>query len=144
MAISSFDTHKFVRRMEAAGLTLEQAEAHAEVLNEAFTVNLENLVTKDYFESRLDSRFVEQKSYLDTRFADQNAYIDKRFAEQTAYIDTRFAEQNAYIDKRFAEQETLFDTRFNKLESNQRVLMWTQAIIVSAVLLPYFERMMAL
>lgn len=126
MAISTFDTHKFVRRMEAAGMTLEQAEAHADALTEAFTVNLEHLVTKDYFDSRLEARF----------------------AEQDARIDTRFAEQKAYMDTRLAEQDAKFDKRFNKLESqvasNQRVFVWTQAIVVSAVILPYLERLMAL
>lgn len=74
-------------------------------------MNLENLVTKDYFDSRLEARL---------------------------------AEQDARIDTRFAEQDAKFDKRFNKLESNQRIFGWTQAIIVSAVILPYLERLMAL
>ncbi|MDA1372201.1 MAG: DUF1640 domain-containing protein [Proteobacteria bacterium] len=66
MAITTFDTHKFVRRLEKAGVPLEQAEAQAEVLTEAFNVNLESLVTKEF----LAARFAEQKAYLDTRFAE--------------------------------------------------------------------------
>ena len=83
MAISTFDTLKFVRRLEAAGVPASQAEVQAEVLTEAFNVNLDALVTKDF---------------LAARFAEQNASIDIRFAEQNASIDTRFAEQNAKID----------------------------------------------
>lgn len=115
MAITTFDTHKFVRRLEAAGMKLELAEAQAEVLTEAFNVNLESLVTKDNLESQLTARF----------------------AEQDARIDTRFAEQDARIDTRFAQLE-------GKIDSNHRVFTWTQAIVVAAVLLPYFERLIAL
>ncbi|CAN0507638.1 unnamed protein product [Discosporangium mesarthrocarpum] len=137
MAISTIDTHKFVRRLEKAGMSLDLAEVQAEVLNEAFTVNLESLVTKDYFESRSDTRFAEQKSYMDTRFAEQKSYMDTRFAEQKSYMDTRFAEQNASIDTRFAELSA-------RVDGNFRVQNWILAIIVAAVLLPYLERILAL
>ena len=96
MAITTFDTHKFVRRLEKAGMKLELAEVQAEVLTEAFNVNLESLVTKDF-------------------------------------LAARFAEQNT----RFAQLE-------GKIDSNHRVFVWTQAIIVAAVLLPYLERLLAL
>ena len=96
MAITTFDTHKFVRRLEKAGMKLELAEVQAEVLTEAFNLNLESLVTKDF-------------------------------------LAARFAEQNT----RFAQLE-------GKIDSNHRVFVWTQAIIVAAVLLPYLERLLAL
>ena len=76
MAITTFDTLKFVRRLEEAGVSSEQAEVQAEVLTEAFNVNLEELVSKDY---------------LAVQFAEQKTYIDKRFEQ----VNTRFAEQNA-------------------------------------------------
>lgn len=56
--LTTFDTLKFVRRLEQVGVPSEQAEAQAEVLTEAFNVNLEELVTKDY----LAARFAEQKA----------------------------------------------------------------------------------
>lgn len=93
MAISTFDTLKFVRRLEEAGMPSALAEVQAEVLTEAFSVNLESLVTKDYLESQLTMKF---------------------------------AEQNAKID------------------ANHRVFIWTQAIVVAAVILPYLERLLAL
>ena len=104
MAITTFDTHKYVRRLEQAGMKLELAEIQAEVLTEAFNVNLESLVTKDYLESQLTARFAEQDARFDTRIAQLEGKID----------------------------------------SNHRVFLWTQAIIVAAVLLPYFERLLAL
>lgn len=64
------------------------------------------------------------------------------------YLAARFAEQNAYIDIRFAEQDTRWEKRFSQLESkvdsNHRVFIWSQAIIMAAVILPYLERLMAL
>jgi hypothetical protein len=69
MGVTTFDTLKFVRRLEQVGVSSEQAEAQAEVLTEAFNVNLEELVTKDY----LAARFAEQKAYFDTRFVEQDA-----------------------------------------------------------------------
>ena len=99
MAISTFDTLKFVRRLQAAGVPAQQAEVQAEVLTEAFNVNLDALVTKDY--------------------------LAARFAEQNASIDTRFAEQNAKID------------------SNHRIFVWSQAVIMAAVILPLLERLLA-
>lgn len=73
--ITTFDTHKFVRRLEKVGVPREQAEAQAEVLTEAFDVNLETLVTKDY---------------LAVQFAEQNASIDARFAKLEAKMDANF------------------------------------------------------
>jgi len=122
MALTTIDTHKFVRRLEQAGMPTEQVEVQAEVLTEAFTVNMESLVTKDF---------------LEARFAEQNSRIDTRFAKQDARIDTRFAEQDARIDIRIAELET-------KVDGNHRIFIWTQAIIMAAVILPYLERLIAL
>ena len=64
MAIATFDTLKYVRRLEQAGVPTEQAEVQAEVLTEAFNVNLEELVTKDYLAARL----AELKADFDARF----------------------------------------------------------------------------
>ena len=64
MTLSTFDTLKFVRRLEKAGISTEQAEAQAEVLTEAFNVNLQELVTKDF----LAARFAELKADFDVMF----------------------------------------------------------------------------
>ncbi|GAB5501275.1 MAG: hypothetical protein PsegKO_35860 [Pseudohongiellaceae bacterium] len=125
MSLTTFDTLKFVRRLEQAGVPSRQAE----VLTEAFNVNLDTLVTKDY----LAAQFAEQKAAVDARFAAQNASVETRFAEQNAYIDTRFAQQQAYMDVRFAQ-----------IDSRLRFLTWTQAIVIAAVVIPLLERLAAL
>ena len=77
MGVTTFDTLKFVRRLEEVGVPSEQAEVQAEVLTEAFYVNLEELVTKDY----LAARFAEQIAYMDTRFAEERSKTDTQFAK---------------------------------------------------------------
>ena len=62
--MASFDTLKFVRRLENAGVPTQQAEAQAEVLTEAFMTNLDSLVTKDYLAARL----AELKADFDVKF----------------------------------------------------------------------------
>ena len=100
MPITTFDTLKYFRRLEAAGMPSNQAEVQAEVLTEAFNVNLESLVTKDYLAAQM--------------------------AEQRAYMDTRFAELKAEFDSKFRTLYVMF------------------SIMMGAVILPYFERLLAL
>ena len=114
MAVTTFDTLKFVRRLEQAGVPSAQAEVQAEVLTEAFNVNLEELVTKDY---------------LTAEFAKERVETDKRFEQ----VNVKFAEQTAYIDKRFAE-----------VEGNFRTLYWILGIIVAATVTPWLERLINL
>ena len=78
MAAIGFDTLKFARRLEDAGVPQDQAEAQAEIMAEAFLLNIDALVTKDY----LDARFAEQDARIDARFAG----IDTSFAE----VDGKF------------------------------------------------------
>lgn len=66
MSITTFDTLKFVRRLEEVGVPSEQAEVQAEVLTEAFNVNLEELITKDL----LTAEFAKERAHTDTQFAE--------------------------------------------------------------------------
>ena len=70
MAAIAFDTLAYVRRVVAAGMPREQAEAQAEAMKEAFVHNVDALVTRDY----LDARFSEFETRLEAK-------TDKRFAE---------------------------------------------------------------
>jgi hypothetical protein len=77
MAAIAFDTLKFARKLKQAGVPERQAEAQAEIMAEAFLLNMDALVTKDY----LDARFAEQEARIDVRFADHDARMDVRFVE---------------------------------------------------------------
>ncbi len=68
MAAIAFDTLKFARKLKAAGVPERQAEAQAEIMAEAFLLNMDALVTKDY----LDARFAEHDARMDVRFADMD------------------------------------------------------------------------
>ena len=55
MSAITFDTLKVARRLIEAGMPVRQAEAQAEVMAEAFVVNVDALVTKDYLDIKLES-----------------------------------------------------------------------------------------
>jgi len=46
MATMTFDTLRFTKRLEASGVSREQAEAFSEAFKEASDIQLEDLVTK--------------------------------------------------------------------------------------------------
>ena len=59
MATITFDTHKFIRRLETSGFTQEQAEAMAEAFKEAQAD--QKPVTQEYLDYRLKSDLAELK-----------------------------------------------------------------------------------
>ena len=158
MGVTTFDTLKFVRRLEDAGVPSDQAEVQAEVLTEAFNVNLNELVTKDY----LSAQFADQKAYVDKRFAESKADTDRQFAERKADTDRQFAErkadtdrqfaerkadtlkqfaeQRAYMDKRFAE----INTRFAEQNAKFTLLYWMLGLVVAATVIPLLQDLAAL
>lgn len=80
MRTLAFDPLKFARRLKEAGVPDKQAEAQAEVMAETFGFYIDNLVTRDYLDARLDARFAEQDARIETRFAQQDLYIEQRFS----------------------------------------------------------------
>ena len=91
MSSLAFDSLKFARRLKEAGVPEQQAEAQAEVMAETFGFYVDNLVTKDYLNARLDARFAEQDARVESRFAEQDIRIEARFAQQDLYIEQRFS-----------------------------------------------------
>lgn len=62
MSALTFDTLKFARRLQAAGMEQRLAEEQAEALAEALEANLENLATKaDIADLRRDMQLMEQR-----------------------------------------------------------------------------------
>ena len=79
MAVVSSNPLEYAEQLEAAGMPREQAQVVAKGLTTMFIHNFDELVTKDYldtrfseFESRIDLRFVELESKMDVRFARMN------------------------------------------------------------------------
>jgi hypothetical protein len=145
MAAIGLDTLKFARKLKAAGVPEEQAEAQAEIMSEAFLFNLDALVTKDY----LDARLGEQEARIDARFAEQDA----RFAEQDARMDARFIEQDARNDSRFTAIDTRFnaldkrlaqmDIRFTEIDGKFRLVMWMLAVIMASTAIPAIHQLLS-
>jgi len=113
MAAIGFDTLKFARKLKAAGVPERQAEAQAEVMAEAFLLNMDALVTKDY----LDAKFAEQEARMDAR-------MDVRFAA----VDTRFAQMG---------------TRFAEIDGKFRLVMWMLAVVMASTVIPAVHRLLA-
>jgi hypothetical protein len=65
MATITFDTLKFANKLKSAGVPDKQAEAEAEALSEALEVNLKELVTKEY----LDTKFQQELAPIHTDLA---------------------------------------------------------------------------
>ena len=59
MSTITFDTHKFIRRLETSGFTQEQAEAMADAFREAQAD--QKPVTQEYLDYRLKSDLAELK-----------------------------------------------------------------------------------
>ncbi len=70
MAAIAFDTLKAARRLKEAGVPEAAAEAHAEIMAEAFVFNMDALVTKDYLDEVLRARFAEQDARMDQKFGE--------------------------------------------------------------------------
>ena len=69
MSSLAFDSLRFARRLKKAGVPESQAEAQAELMAETFGFYVDNLVTKDYLDARLDARFSEQDLYIEQRLS---------------------------------------------------------------------------
>ena len=103
MAAIAFDTLAYVRRIVAAGVPREQAEAQADAMKEAFVHNVDALVTRD----DLDTRFTEFETRVE-------ANMDRRFTAMEVNVDKRFTE----VDKRFDGLELRFeriDSKFSRI-----------------------------
>ena len=108
MAAIAFDTLAYVRRIVAAGVPREQAEAQADAMQEAFVHNVDALVTRDYLDTRFTEFETRVEANMDRRFAEVFTEMNGRFTE----VDKRFTE----VDKRFTEMEFHVDKRFDSLE----------------------------
>ena len=79
-----FDTHAFVKRLTAAGVSESQAEVHAEALAE---IALAQLATKDdlaNMEQRQDSRFKDVEARLDSRLKEVELCLTLRVGAMLA------------------------------------------------------------
>jgi hypothetical protein len=144
MAAIAFDTLAYVRRIVAAGVPREQAEAQADAMQEAFVHNVDALVTRDY----LDTRFTEFETRVEANMDRRFAEVDKRFTTMEANVDKRFAEAEANQDSRFADFRLEMHGEISgvrgevgELRSTLKLHSWMLALLVAGMLLPVVERL---
>ena len=135
MAAVTFDTLKCARRLMAAGMSEELAAAQAEVMAEAFVMNVDNLVTKDYLEvclkglgDRLEARLDEH----DRRFEAIDARFDK--------IDARLDKMDARLEKMDSRFDRI-DAHFAEMASNFRLMYWILAAISTTTVIPALHKL---
>lgn len=124
MSAIGFDTLKFARKLKEAGVPDQQAEAQAEVLGEAFLYNLNEIVTRDYLDPRLDNlcaRIDGVESRLDG--------IDARLDGIDARLDGMDARLNAV------------DQRFIRIDGQFRLVYWMLGMIIVVNVIPILTQL---
>jgi hypothetical protein len=146
MGAIAFDTLQYARKLKKAGVPDSQAEAQAEIMGEAFLLNMDALVTKDY----LDAKFAEQDARMEARMDVRFAEVDARFVDMDARMDARFAEMDtrfdrlesrieAQMDVRFAK----VDTRFAEMDGKFRLLTWMLAAVIASTVIPAMHQLLS-
>ena len=165
MAAIAFDTLAYVRRIVAAGVPREQAEAQADAMQEAFVHNIDALVTRDYLDTRFTEFETRVEANMDRRFSEVSTEMNKRFTEvekRFTEVEKRFTEMAFNVDKRFVEMDAGMDSHYadfrlamhgeisevrgevGELRSTQKLQSWMLALLVVGMLRPVVERLVDL
>jgi len=146
MGAIAFDTLQYARKLKKAGVPDSQAEAQAEIMGEAFLLNMDALVTTDYLDAKFGEQDARIEARMDTRFGEVDARfaeVDTRFDRMEARMDVRFAEQDARMDVRFAEVDGRMDTRFAEIDGKFRLLTWMLAAVVASTVIPALHKLLS-
>lgn len=146
MSAIGFDTLKIARRLKEAGVPAQQAEAQAEVLGEAFLFNLDEIVTRDYLDSRL-APISARLDGIDTRLDGIDARLDRmdtRFDGIDARLDrmdTRFDGIDARLQGIDARLNQI-DQRFIEMDGKFRLLFWMQGMTIAVIVIPLLSKLL--
>lgn len=98
MSVVAFDTHKFAKRLREAGFTQPQAEAVTQAVQEAASIDLTALATKqDLAEVQRDIAELRQATKTDIAELRQTSKSDVREAELR--LEAKIAETKADLLK---------------------------------------------
>ena len=111
MTDTAFDTLEATRRLEAAGIRAEQADAFVKVVNQSAS----QTVAVERFEAAAE-RF-------DAAVAGLHSRIDSVHAELSARIDSVHSELSSRIDSLHSELSSRIDSLHNKFDSGQAELL---------------------
>jgi hypothetical protein len=139
MSAIGFDTLKIARKLKEAGVPDKQAEAQAEVLGEAFLYNLDEIVTRDY----LDSRLVPINARLDgidARLDGIDARLDRMDARFDG-IDARLDRMDGRFDGIDARLNQI-DQHFIEIDGKFRLVYWMLGMIIVVNVIPILSRLL--
>ncbi len=132
MAAIAFDTLAYVRRIVAAGVPREQAEAQADAMKEAFVHNVDALVTRDYLDTRFTEFETRVEANMDKRFSAMEASVAERFSA----METSVAERFSSVGQQFLGLESRMDVQFAAINTELRWLKWLIITGIAATVWP--------
>ncbi len=115
-----FDTLDYARKLQTAGVPVEQAELQATALSEALAGSVASRNDLAGLESRLDGKFANFENRIDVKFANLESNLDERFAN----VDIRFAGLESRIELKFANLEV-------KVGGKIETLKWMFGVLVA-------------
>ena len=130
MASIAFDTLQFARRLKKAGVPEQQAETQAELMGEAFGFYVNDLVTRDYLDARLDARFAEFEARIERRLTDTENWFDDKLISMATQLENRFSQHDALL--------TDHSLRLTRIENELRWHRWLLIMIAASTVLPAF------
>jgi hypothetical protein len=139
MAAIAFDTLAYVRRIVAAGVPREQAEAQADAMKEAFVHNVNALVTRDYLDTRFTEFETRVEANMDRRFSAMEASVAERFSAMEASVAERFSsvdQRFSSVDQQFLGLESRMDVQFAAINTELRWLKWLIVTGIAATVWP--------
>ncbi|MYF70254.1 MAG: hypothetical protein F4053_03675 [Proteobacteria bacterium] len=124
MAATAFDTLDAARRLKAAGIEVEHAEAIVEIMGQS----VNQLVTREHFSKELGLT----REHFDSKLQRTREHLDSKLQRTREHLDAVQVELNARIDTSFAK----LGGRIDALEANMsRMLLVSLGVMIAAIAL---------
>ena len=124
MAATAFDTLDAARKLKAAGIESEHAEAIVGVMGRSVS----QLVTVEHFDAqiaKLHADNTELRARTDAGYTELRARTDAGYSELRTHIDARTAKLQGGITDLHARIDTVkADMRSDKAELNAAIVRW--------------------
>ena len=110
--VHAFDTHKYVKELQATGFKESQAESIIKSIMESRSSDVSHLATKEQLNT-----LKEQVNTLENKFD----ALDTKFESKIDALDTKFESKIDALDAKFESKidalENKFDTKINALDA---------------------------
>ncbi len=105
------NTVKIARKLNFSGVQWDQAQTHAEVINDAVDDALGEVATKDFVENRLG----QQDSKMDTIHAQLDSKMDANHAQLDSKMDANHAQLDSKMDTNHAQLDSKMEKGFSEV-----------------------------